>query len=227
MSDELQFYDLVGGALACLALWWRRRWPVGVALFILALNAYSSSSSIAGAIALFTVAVHRRAAVAIGLGLLVDRRHADPPVDPARGSGHALLGRRGDRRARHRRRHRVGHVRARAAPARALAARPRRARRGRAAAARGAGAPAGAGADRARDARRARAPDLAAEPARGRARVPPRRVAGGGGPRGRRDPRQRARRAAGPAGGDRRPARGGGQRRSRSRRSRRSQTCPR
>ena len=70
MSDELQFYDLIGGALACLALWWRRRWPVGVALFILALNSYSSSSSIAGAIALFTVAVHRRAAVAIGLGLL-------------------------------------------------------------------------------------------------------------------------------------------------------------
>jgi signal transduction histidine kinase len=70
MSDELQFYDLVGGALACLALWWRRRWPVGVALFVLALNTYSTSGSIAGAIALFTVAIHRRAGVAIGLGLL-------------------------------------------------------------------------------------------------------------------------------------------------------------
>ena len=70
MSDELQFYDLVGGALACTALWWRRRWPVGVALFVLAFNCYSSSAAIAGAISIFTVAVHRRAAVAVGLGCL-------------------------------------------------------------------------------------------------------------------------------------------------------------
>jgi signal transduction histidine kinase len=70
MSEELQFYDLIGGAVASLAIWWRRRWPVGVALLVLALNAYSSSSSIAGAIAIFTVAVHRRAPIAIGLGLL-------------------------------------------------------------------------------------------------------------------------------------------------------------
>ena len=70
MSEELQFYDLVGGALASLSLWWRRRWPVGVALFVLAMNTYSSSASIAGAISVFTVAVHRRAAVAIALGCL-------------------------------------------------------------------------------------------------------------------------------------------------------------
>jgi signal transduction histidine kinase len=70
MSDELQFYDLVGGALASLALWWRRRWPVAVALFALSMNTFSSSSSIAGAIAVFTVAVHRRAAVAIALAAL-------------------------------------------------------------------------------------------------------------------------------------------------------------
>ena len=70
MSDELQFYDLVGGALACTALWWRRRWPLDVAVFALVMNTFSSSASIAGAIALFTIAVHRRAAVAIGFGLL-------------------------------------------------------------------------------------------------------------------------------------------------------------
>jgi signal transduction histidine kinase len=68
MSETLQFYDLVGGALASLALWWRRRWPVGVGLFVLALNTYAVSASIAGAIALFTVAVHRRAAVAFAFG---------------------------------------------------------------------------------------------------------------------------------------------------------------
>jgi signal transduction histidine kinase len=67
MSDDLQFFDLVGGAVASLALWWRRRWPVGVALFVVPLNSYSASSTIAGAIALFTVAVHRRAAVAFAV----------------------------------------------------------------------------------------------------------------------------------------------------------------
>ena len=67
LSDEMQFYDLVGGLVASLALFWRRRWPVGVALFTAAFGAYSSSSAIAGAIALFTVAVHRRAVVAIAV----------------------------------------------------------------------------------------------------------------------------------------------------------------
>ena len=70
MSDELQFYDLVAGAFASLALWLRRRWPVGIALFIGALTTFSSSASIAGAIALFTVAVHRRATVAAAVGAI-------------------------------------------------------------------------------------------------------------------------------------------------------------
>jgi signal transduction histidine kinase len=68
MSEEFQFYDLVGGAIASLAVWWRRRWPVGVALLTTALGTYSSSAGMAGAIALFTVAVHRRAAVALAVG---------------------------------------------------------------------------------------------------------------------------------------------------------------
>ena len=70
MSDELQFFDLVGGAIACLALWWRRRWPVGVALFVTVHTTYSASSGAAAAIALFTVAVHRRAAVALAIAAL-------------------------------------------------------------------------------------------------------------------------------------------------------------
>jgi signal transduction histidine kinase len=70
MSDAFQFYDLLAGAFASLSLWWRRRWPVGVALFILATNTFAASATIAGAIALFTVAVHRRAAVAVAVGLL-------------------------------------------------------------------------------------------------------------------------------------------------------------
>ena len=70
MSDELQFYDLVAGTLASLSLWQRRRWPVGVALFVTAMNTFSASSAIAGAIALFSVAVHRRATVAVAVGSL-------------------------------------------------------------------------------------------------------------------------------------------------------------
>jgi signal transduction histidine kinase len=70
MSDDQQFFDLVGGLIASLSLWWRRRWPVGIALFIAAFNTYSASSAVAGAIALFTVAVHRRAAIALALASL-------------------------------------------------------------------------------------------------------------------------------------------------------------
>lgn len=70
MSDALQFYDLAGGAVASFALWWRRRWPLGIGLFVLAMNTFASSASFAGAIALFTVAVHRRAALAFAFGAL-------------------------------------------------------------------------------------------------------------------------------------------------------------
>ena len=70
MSETLAFYDLLGGAICCVALWWRRRWPVGVALFMLPFGTYASSSAFAGLIVLFTVAVHRRAAVAVGLAAI-------------------------------------------------------------------------------------------------------------------------------------------------------------
>ena len=49
------------GALACLALWWRRRWPLGVALLCLLLGAFSISATPAGLLALFSLAVHRPA----------------------------------------------------------------------------------------------------------------------------------------------------------------------
>ena len=51
--------DVSCGALACLSLWWRRRWPLGVALACLALGAFSISATAAGLLALSSLAVHR------------------------------------------------------------------------------------------------------------------------------------------------------------------------
>jgi signal transduction histidine kinase len=59
-SETLLFLDVVGGLIGCVALWWRRRWPVQIAIGLSLLGAFSAFSSAAGLIALFTVAVHRR-----------------------------------------------------------------------------------------------------------------------------------------------------------------------
>jgi signal transduction histidine kinase len=57
--------DAALGVLASLGLWLRRRWPVGVALIIGLFAIYSVSASAVALIALFTVAVHRRLAIAV------------------------------------------------------------------------------------------------------------------------------------------------------------------
>jgi signal transduction histidine kinase len=51
--------DVVVGALGCAALWLRRRWPVELALALVALSAVSELVAVAMVVALFTVAVHR------------------------------------------------------------------------------------------------------------------------------------------------------------------------
>jgi signal transduction histidine kinase len=51
--------DVASGALACLSLWWRRRWPLGVALACLSFGAFSISATAAGVLALSSLAVHR------------------------------------------------------------------------------------------------------------------------------------------------------------------------
>jgi signal transduction histidine kinase len=51
--------DIAFGGLACLSLWWRRRWPLGVALLCLVLGAFSISATAAGILALTSLAVHR------------------------------------------------------------------------------------------------------------------------------------------------------------------------
>lgn len=51
--------DAALGALCCMALWWRRRWPLGVALVCVVLGALSTFGSVAGLLALSSLAVHR------------------------------------------------------------------------------------------------------------------------------------------------------------------------
>jgi signal transduction histidine kinase len=63
--------ELVVGGIGCCALWLRRRWPVGLAVVLCVASVWFPSVGGASALALFTVAVHRRAptvAALTGLG---------------------------------------------------------------------------------------------------------------------------------------------------------------
>ncbi|WP_406830553.1 histidine kinase [Pedococcus sp. KACC 23699] len=62
--------DVGAGVLACSALWWRRRWPVAVALVCLLLGTVSSSATPAGLLALSSLAVHRPARPTVVVTLL-------------------------------------------------------------------------------------------------------------------------------------------------------------
>ena len=61
---------VAAGVVACVAIWLRRRWPVGVAILAVVLGSVSPAAGGASLIALFTVAVHRRSVVAIALAAL-------------------------------------------------------------------------------------------------------------------------------------------------------------
>jgi signal transduction histidine kinase len=67
MPDWLTFLDLCAGLIGCVLLWWRRRWPVHVAVALALVGGFSAFSGAAGALALFTVAVHRRFAVVVAV----------------------------------------------------------------------------------------------------------------------------------------------------------------
>lgn len=51
--------DATCGGLACVLLWWRKRWPIAVALACVLLGAFSSSATAPGLLALFSLAIHR------------------------------------------------------------------------------------------------------------------------------------------------------------------------
>ncbi len=62
--------DAVLGAVCCVSLWWRRRWPFGVALVCILVGAISTSGSVAGLFALSSLAVHRHVRPALFVAAL-------------------------------------------------------------------------------------------------------------------------------------------------------------
>jgi len=86
LQGSLLVVDGVCGVALCLALWWRRRWPLGLGLASLPLLAVSSSAGAAGVIILFTVAAYRRWQMAVlvaglQLALLPAQRAIHPQGD--------------------------------------------------------------------------------------------------------------------------------------------------
>ncbi|MEU6667493.1 histidine kinase [Streptomyces sp. NPDC046727] len=59
LPHALVVLDQTLGALACGAVWLRRRWPVGLAVALIPVGLLSDSSGGAAMVALFTLAVHR------------------------------------------------------------------------------------------------------------------------------------------------------------------------
>jgi signal transduction histidine kinase len=68
----LAWTDLVTGLVLAATLWWRRRFPVRLAVVALIVGCFSIAAGLPAMIIFFTVAVHRRFAVAalVGLGSL-------------------------------------------------------------------------------------------------------------------------------------------------------------
>ncbi len=62
--------DLALGAAVCTSLWWRRRYPLALAVAAAPIASVAVSPSIASAILLFSLAVHRPARQAIPVGAL-------------------------------------------------------------------------------------------------------------------------------------------------------------
>jgi signal transduction histidine kinase len=60
LHGPLLAIDAIGAAMACVALWWRRRWPLGVGLAVVAVLTVSQAAGVAGAVTLYTVAAYRR-----------------------------------------------------------------------------------------------------------------------------------------------------------------------
>lgn len=70
MTSEQVAVDAALGLVCCLSLWWRRRWPLGVALVCVVFGALSTFGTVAGLFALSSLAVHRHARPALAVAVL-------------------------------------------------------------------------------------------------------------------------------------------------------------
>jgi len=84
-SGRMVVADVALGIVACVSLWWRRRWPVQVGLLTAVISAVSYTSGFAAVAGLFTVALHRRfqrvvvvAAVNLLAGYVLSMLRPDP-----------------------------------------------------------------------------------------------------------------------------------------------------
>jgi signal transduction histidine kinase len=70
LPDWVLYLDYAAGVLGSLALWWRRRFPVALAVALVLLGTFSLAVSAAALVALLTVAVHRaaRATAVVAVG---------------------------------------------------------------------------------------------------------------------------------------------------------------
>jgi signal transduction histidine kinase len=66
----LVWVDFAAGTLTAIGLWWRRRWPVHLALLLVPVGMFALSVAVSGMVILFSVAVHRRFAVAAAINVL-------------------------------------------------------------------------------------------------------------------------------------------------------------
>jgi signal transduction histidine kinase len=70
LPDGLLLLDAVVGGAGCFAVWFRRRWPVMLAVGLCVLAAFSAMVGGAALVLLFTVAVHRRWPAVAALAVL-------------------------------------------------------------------------------------------------------------------------------------------------------------
>jgi signal transduction histidine kinase len=89
ISPDLLAVDFYAGMALCVTLWFRRRWPVQLALVGAAVSTFSDTAGIAALLLILTVAIHRPfktsllifAANAVSLLIYIEVR--DKPDDPA------------------------------------------------------------------------------------------------------------------------------------------------